>query len=349
MSTPLTNYQILAAYLSDSEYADRIPELTRDNITAVGNAIMEYAPARNEFINALVNLIGLQFVSGFNYSNKFASLKGEPITYGDTIEDIYVDAVPADAYNAADDNPHSQKHSDGVTSSRPDIKALFHTIDRELVYKQTINDNRLRRAFKAEFGLDGLIQGIFSSMQGSKELDEYIMTKEMIAANYANATSDAIIPVTNDDNFAWNALNEIKRLSSDISYASRKYNKLASMQFTPKSEQVLVIQKDVKRNIDMNVLAGRPNLENLQLDIEVIEVDDFNENVNKIFAVILDKRGIRIHDALNTQESIRNPAALSTNYFLHLWQLMSFAYFRNVVYFTLVEPEPEPEPEPNQT
>ena len=42
---------------SSVQYQDRIPIATQENFREVGNFILNYEPARNEFLNALVNRI----------------------------------------------------------------------------------------------------------------------------------------------------------------------------------------------------------------------------------------------------------------------------------------------------
>ena len=48
---------------ASTTYQERIPEATRNNISKVGSAILNYEPARNEFLNALMNRIGYVIVT----------------------------------------------------------------------------------------------------------------------------------------------------------------------------------------------------------------------------------------------------------------------------------------------
>jgi flagellar motor switch protein FliM len=71
------NIQILNTIWTNAStnYQDRVPQATRDNITAVGNAILNYQAAKNEFLDALVNKIALQLVSSKMAKNKLAKFK----------------------------------------------------------------------------------------------------------------------------------------------------------------------------------------------------------------------------------------------------------------------------------
>lgn len=56
-------------------YQDRIPEATADNLHEVGDAILTYEAQANEFVNALVNRIGLVILNNRMATNPLAALK----------------------------------------------------------------------------------------------------------------------------------------------------------------------------------------------------------------------------------------------------------------------------------
>ena len=58
-------------------YQERIPEATRDNITAVGDAIINYEVTRNEFLDALINRIGMVLIQNKLYENPLRRFKKE--------------------------------------------------------------------------------------------------------------------------------------------------------------------------------------------------------------------------------------------------------------------------------
>jgi hypothetical protein len=58
-----------------TELQARIPQATIDNIDAVGNAIMTYQNAANEFLSALVNKIAFTLVKSKTWENPLAILK----------------------------------------------------------------------------------------------------------------------------------------------------------------------------------------------------------------------------------------------------------------------------------
>ena len=78
-------------YSSSQDYQERIPTAVDTNIQTVGNAILSYDPTTNEFINTLINKIGLTLVDMKIAKNKLAIFKKGMLDYGDTIEEIFIE------------------------------------------------------------------------------------------------------------------------------------------------------------------------------------------------------------------------------------------------------------------
>ena len=65
-------------------YQDRIPEATAENLHEVGDAILTYEAQANEFVNALVNRIGLVILNNRMATNPLAALKKGRLAVGET-------------------------------------------------------------------------------------------------------------------------------------------------------------------------------------------------------------------------------------------------------------------------
>ena len=70
-STVPNGMQLLNVIRSDASqaYRDRVPEATQDNIAEIGNPILNYEATRNEFLDALVNRIGMVIITSRSYNN----------------------------------------------------------------------------------------------------------------------------------------------------------------------------------------------------------------------------------------------------------------------------------------
>ena len=334
--TRQVNYDILGEFIEASKgssYIDNIPKLTRENIEQVGNAIIDYEPAKEAFYNSFLVKITLQLFEGFTASNRFKFLKG-PMTKGD-IEDAYVDYIKSENFDGEDENPFPIK--------KADVKVLYHKVDRRLRYDTTVTDEQLMGAFTNEYGLNNLISRVIASLYSSNDYDEYTMFKQLLVDNFDKGYH---VPISGEDagELSNNLLYEMKRLSQDLTFVSDKYNSLNVKNSTSFDNQIIVLHKDYSLDIDMGVLANTFNVDKMKLDSQVIIVDNFNDTIptggedeTNIVACIFDKRGVRFWDQMRRMTTQYNPKALYTNYFLHVWNGLSYAYFHNLVYFT--EPE----------
>src|SRR5690349_838319 len=81
------------------DYQSRIPEATKAGVQATMKALMGYRPARNQFIDALVNRIGLTYAQSVSWSNPLAEFKRGMLGFGDTIEEIQLGLIKAKTYD----------------------------------------------------------------------------------------------------------------------------------------------------------------------------------------------------------------------------------------------------------
>lgn len=89
---------------SSRTYQDVVPIATADNITSLGNILLDtgYKAQMNEFINVLVNRIALTIVRNKSYNNPLAILKKGSAPLGTDIEDIYENPAEAKPYEYSD-------------------------------------------------------------------------------------------------------------------------------------------------------------------------------------------------------------------------------------------------------
>src|SRR6478752_5070501 len=77
------------------DYQARIPEATKAGVQATMKALMNYRPARNEFIDSLVNRIGLVYAQNVSWANPLSEFKRGMLEFGDTIEEIQMGLIKA--------------------------------------------------------------------------------------------------------------------------------------------------------------------------------------------------------------------------------------------------------------
>lgn len=315
-------------------YQDRIPEATAENLHEVGDAILTYEAQANEFVNALVNRIGLVILNSRMATNPLAALKKGRLAVGETIEEIYIDVIKAQTYDprAAQDTLF-KRHL-------PNVSSVFHSVDSQLNYPLTISNEQLRKAFLSYDSLDRFIAGLVDSMYKSATLDEFIQMKQLISE--WNENSRFIVePITavTDAASAREAMIKIKAVSDGMTIFNNQMNYAGVWTSTPKDEQYLITTPDFNARMDVDVLAAAFHMDKAEFAGHVIVVDNIGDlGDNGIEAILVDKNWYQVYDYLRTFKTAYNGEGLYWNYFYHVWMVYSLSPFANAVAFGTAAP-----------
>ena len=315
-------------------YQDRIPEATAENLHEVGDAILTYEAQANEFVNALVNRIGLVILNKRMATNPLAALKKGRLAVGETIEEIYIDVIKAQTYDprAAQDTLF-KRHL-------PNVSSVFHSVDSQLNYPLTISNEQLRKAFLSYDSLDRFIAGLVDSMYKSATLDEFIQMKQLISE--WNENSRFIVePITavTDAASAREAMIKIKAVSDGMTIFNNQMNYAGVWTSTPKDEQYLITTPDFNARMDVDVLAAAFHMDKAEFAGHVIVVDNIGDlGDSGIEAILVDKNWYQVYDYLRTFKTAYNGEGLYWNYFYHVWMVYSLSPFANAVAFGTAAP-----------
>ena len=315
-------------------YQDRIPEATADNLHEVGDAILTYEAQANEFVNALVNRIGLVILNNRMATNPLAALKKGRLAVGETIEEIYIDVIKAQTYD-----PRSAQDT-LFKRHLPNVSSVFHSVDSQLNYPLTISNEQLRKAFMSYDSLDRFIAGLVDSMYKSATLDEFIQMKQLISEWNANGRF-IIEPITavTDAASAREAMIKIKAVSDGMTIFNNQMNYAGVWTSTPKDEQYLITTPDFNARMDVDVLAAAFHMDKAEFAGHVIVVDNIgNLGDSGIEAILVDKNWYQVYDYLRTFKTAYNGEGLYWNYFYHVWMVYSLSPFANAVAFGTATP-----------
>jgi hypothetical protein len=329
MSTNLTILNTVWENASDV-YQSRVPLATRDNITAVGNAILNYSATKNEFLDALVNRISLVLVSSKMANNKLSVFKKGTIEYGSDIEEIFTSMANAQAFNV------DTSETELFKREQPDVKAIFHRVNRQDFYKVTIEEAQIKRAFLSDDGLGKLVASIMNSLYSGDNYDEYVLMKQLVADYFNKTATSALveIPKVLDQTTAQDFFRSVKQVSTDMTFMSNKFNAQGVMQRSEKNEQVLLLHKNVDTYLNVDLLSWVFNTKNMDFDTQIIILDDFGTLANTQ-AVLCDKEFFMVFDKLYQTTNQYNAQGLYWNYWLHHHQVLSTSQFHNSVRFAI--------------
>ena len=331
------NVNILNAIRNDAslDYHKRIPAATKGNIADVADAIFNFRPHKNEFIESLINRIGLVYACNSIWYNPLGELKRGALEFGDTIEEIQVGIVKANHYN------HDRDYLERDIFGRADldVATAFHTVDREDFYKITIDDNTLRRAFLDPSGLDQLTQQLMSAPTTADNWDEYLLMSALfrVADNkwpMFNVNVPDVAKMDSTEEQARSLLRKIRSTAGNLRFLSTRFNG-AKMPVSAKPEDlILFATPEVKSGLDVNALAVLFNVSYAEVPSRIIEIRQEDIAMDGVQAFLTTKDFFVIADTSLETTSEFNPASRQTNFFLHHWEIISASPFAPIVKFS---------------
>ena len=318
-------------------YRERIPEATRTNIQDIqeGMTNPNNAVVTNEFITTLLNMIIKQVIHIKIFSDPLKSLKKGTKPLGDTIEEIYANFVQAKGFDPTG--------ADLLTREMPDVKAVYHRMNRQDKYKVTISPEQIQKAFSSYDKLESFVQTIINTLYNSSELDEFVLMKQLIKQAIDNNAMKVVTipdPVASEQN-AKDFIKAVKIVSGDMVFANSNNNAYLTSQTTdtkelitctPKSEQILIIDNATDVSVSIEVLAYVFNMSVAEFnDTRKIVIDAFPDT--SIRAALIDEQFLQVYDDLLFFKEFENAEGLYKNYYLHVWQTLAYSNLVNAVAF----------------
>lgn len=333
--------QILNVIRSEASqaYQDRVPVATQDNIAEVGNPILNFQAHANEFASALINRIGMVLITSKSYNNPLARFKKGEMTLGETVEEIFVNIIKAEPYYRVDTQGRTDCE-DNYAQRLPDIKAVFHTRNRQDKYPITISNDDLRTAFLSYEGVEELVSKIIEAVYTSDSYDEFLLMKNVFfEAGLRGALTPIAIADPTDEATAKQAMTTIRQTAIDLEFMSTKYNFMGVATHTEISDQVIFILSRFAAVVDVEVLASAFNMDKTDFIGRRVVVDDFGGLEKEgVVAIVADKDWFMVFDTYLSMTEVYNAARLYWNYFLHHWQILSYSPFKTAVAYTTKAP-----------
>lgn len=331
------NINILNAIRNDAslDYRKRIPSATKGNIADVADAIFSFRPHKNEFVESLINRIGLVYARNSIWFNPLQEFKRGTLEFGDTIEEIQTGIVKANHYN------HQRDYLERDIFGRADIDiaTAFHTVDREDFYKVTVDDNTLRRAFLDPSGLDQLTQQIMSAPTTSDNWDEYLMMASLFRVmdnKYPmfNINVPDVAKMDSTEDQARSLLRKIRATASNMQFLSTRFNGGKMPVSAHPEDLILFATPEVKSGLDVNALAVLFNVSYADVPTRIVEIRQDDVLMDGVQAFLTTNDFFVIADTSLETTSEFNPVSRQTNFFLHHWEIISASTFAPIVKFS---------------
>lgn len=283
----------------------------------------------NEFVPFLVNRIGMEKVHGETWTNPLAVFKKAKLEYGTTIEEIAPKWVAAHSYG--DDKETLLK------MHRPEVEVAYHSLNRQEYYPITINRAELKQAFTTPYGVDNLVSRLLQVPVNSDNYDEYNYMLQMMAY-YEKEWGFYKVQLKTDGTAEENARDTLKKLQTfakSLAFPSTNYNAgvvdIPVFENDP-SKLVLLATPEAQADLNVDGLATLFNIDKAEVPYRIVTVNEFP--IEGAEALLTTEDFFVFHDAEYTTTDFFNPETLSTNFFLHHWEVISVSPFVPAILFT---------------
>lgn len=258
-------------------------------------------------ILGLMDKIGKQITIDGTFEDKLPELDGEDLPYGKTIEEWFVDLILPEDYTIPQDG-----QSYGVEYKKPSVEqaSYCYTLGRRKLATSRPYDDYERAALGATEA-SNFSTKIVERLYNSESLYKYAQKKQLLANMIAKAeaaTNKATLVQTiaapADTNTAEAFIKQIKEDVETAGFANEGHN-LGNCLIGAAPEMTLFIKKGVMPTIEVDALAGAFNRGDLAIPAKIKVIDDFGNNNTGVYAMLVDTRGIKLHNgyrAIRTDE-----------------------------------------------
>lgn len=329
---------------SSKVFMETVPSATETNIATLSNILFNdaYQPMLNEFVNNLINRIGLTIIRNKTFSNPLSILRKGSMPLGTDIQDLYENPAEAEQYELS--NTAMAKL---LTITDPDTHVAYYRRNRKDLYTKTISRENLQGAFVSWEKFESYISAITTSLYSGNYIDEFELTKSLVDGAYDNnkVIVETVSAVT-DESTAKAFIKKCRSLFTKMKLPSTKYNAYSKFSgakgviktWTEDDRFVLIVTSDVMAEVDVDVLARAFNIENTKFLGRVIEVDSFENE--EIQAILCDEAWFQIYENLMRFDEFYNARTMSWNEYLHVWQTYAICPFANAVVLATAQPKP---------
>lgn len=328
-----------------------------ESIRAFGQALLDdnNKAYLYEFMPQLWERIGMVVINSKVWSDPLAWTQRGTLELGESIEEIVIGLLEAHTYNP------EVASKRWMEIERADVYAVLHKLNYRIFYKQTINNQELRRYFISWNGVTDLIANLTNAMYNSMRYDLYLATKYMICWDILSGrmATVAVPQATTDENLTDIAV-QLRALSNKLPIYSTDYNFMGVPTFSNKSDQYLFITADFSAKLDVKIYSASFHMDKADFEffgrrvlIDGFDVFDwrrldkvFGENPNyrrfteaelqqlkEIPAVLVDRQYFMIFDNMQTFTTDYNGEGLYWQYWLHVWKLFSTSPFQTAIAF----------------
>ena len=274
----------------------------------------------------VLDKVGKMITLDGEFQDSLPELSGDDLPLGKTIEEYFIDlTMPVDF--KAPDNSGTGYAEAALKPYLPDTEepCYSYSLGRKVLPTTIPYDNVERGAINAE-AAGNMIAKVTEKFADSGSLYRFALKKQLIGnmitkaveadANAGKIVSTIALPTDTATGEAF--IKEVKTIKENLEFANEG-NCLSKTLIgkTPESNLILYVKKGVLPSLEVDTLTGAYHLDKIAMPCRVKVVDDFGSADEKVFAVMLDSRGVKLHKDYLTTKPQENAFSDFVNLFEH--------------------------------
>lgn len=259
----------------------------------------------------LQDKVGKQITLDGSFQDKLPELSGDSLPLGKTIEEWFIDLTLPTDFDA------TGKDNDSPAYPSVEDVAYCYTLGRKKIKTSEPYDNVERAAITPEDAAS-MTGKIMERLQNSESLYEYNLKKQLLANMVDKAAGNAkVVALPNTTENAENAIIALKEAVEDASFAHEGDSLTNTALIGASPELVLYVKKGFMPSVEVKAFAGAFQKEELAIPCTIKVVDDIPCTDTKVWGVMVDPRGIKLHTGYKAMRSHENADGDFINYVLH--------------------------------
>ena len=329
---------------SSTIYHQYVPIVTQDtNINDFGKPILDsnLTPVYNEFFT-LIKRIAMAAIDARRFNNPLSFLEGDELPLGYAVENIHVNPVKGRQFNVNDMVGLLQKYD-------ANFKTEYLNVNVDLQFPVTITRAKVRNAFTSWGELEAFINGIIESLYNSAEIEQFKLTKGLVATAYkSNQVQYQVVDKPTDATKATALVKTLRKLYTKFRFPSSDYNAWkkvntddsGAITYTNPEDVVVLISSDYEAEIDVEVLAKAFNMSKTDMLGRVVVTDNWDitdEEGNTVYdgshiiCAIADRRWFKIRMQDREMDEFYNPNSRTWTYWYNITGMYNYSLLANCV------------------
>lgn len=297
-------------------------KLTITNLKAFATAYIAAAKqagtwtASTDNLYGLLDKVGKQVMLDGSFQDKLPEMDGDNLPLGKTIEEYFIDLILPTDFDSTGANTMAPAYPTTEDAS------YSYTLGRKTIKTTEPYDNVERAAIDSEAAANMLTK-ITERLTNSESMMKYADKKQILAnviaeaeaaTNAATLVQAIAVPANEATSKAF--ISAVKTDVESASFANEGHN-LGNCLIGAAPSLTLYVKKGVLPVVEVEALAAAINPEKLGFGVTVKVIDDFGNNNTGVYAMLVDPRGIKMHNGYRAVRTQENAEGDFVNFNLH--------------------------------